>query len=166
MTPLTGGSPAPHKPTPILLHPIRRPPYSASCSEPAVSGEEPGRVVGAELPTDAPSGEQIKERRDGRTVQVIADQVNTQDAARRGQDYAPVAVRAEFSFPSTVAFDVVERVPGGPAKRVLDVLPGGAGPARSGPGAGSGRRSATATEMRPASCAQANGRGVYLAATG
>jgi hypothetical protein len=29
--------------------------------------------------------------------------------------YAPVAARAGVSFPSTVAFDVVERVPGGPA---------------------------------------------------
>lgn len=28
--------------------------------------------------------------------------------------YAPVAERAGFDFPSTVAFDVVERVPGGP----------------------------------------------------
>ena len=29
--------------------------------------------------------------------------------------YAPVAEQARVSFPSTVAFDVVERVPGGPA---------------------------------------------------
>lgn len=29
--------------------------------------------------------------------------------------YAPVAEQAGVSFPSTVAFDVVERAPGGPA---------------------------------------------------
>jgi hypothetical protein len=34
--------------------------------------------------------------------------------ARYGERYAPIAERAGVSFPSTVAFDVVERMPGGP----------------------------------------------------
>jgi hypothetical protein len=34
--------------------------------------------------------------------------------ASYSERYAPVAEQARVSFPSTVAFDVVERVPGGP----------------------------------------------------
>lgn len=37
--------------------------------------------------------------------------------ASYAERYAPVAEQAEVSFPSTVTFDVVERVPGGPTTR-------------------------------------------------
>jgi hypothetical protein len=75
-------------------------------SEPAVGGEESGRVAGAGLPSDAPGGEQVREPRDCRVVQVTAaDHVDAQDAARRGQggqtiEQAGVLVLGEAARPA------------------------------------------------------------------